>query len=152
GDAVQDVVVRVLDRSRRQQAVQVDDPDHTARGRVDAEDVVRLPDIGPDLSVDPFQLVQLAHRAAVQGDGDAARLGEGLGVEEAQGGRAVRQDQLRRVVGQAPAFARIVEAGNGLQVVGVPDEADAVVPGQGDEATVDLGQAFAEIFGGEFVL
>ncbi|MNQ99782.1 hypothetical protein D3C85_1155320 [compost metagenome] len=55
-------------------------------------------------------------------------------------------------MGQAPAFARIVEAGNGLQVGGVPDEADAVVPGQGDEAAVDLGQAFAEIFAGEFAL
>ncbi|MNE48239.1 hypothetical protein D3C80_1426890 [compost metagenome] len=49
-------------------------------------------------------------------------------------------------MGQAPAFALIGEASGLAQVVGVPDEADAVVPGQGDDAAADLGQALAEIF------
>uniref|UniRef100_A0A0N4ZGU8 LigA n=1 Tax=Parastrongyloides trichosuri TaxID=131310 RepID=A0A0N4ZGU8_PARTI len=150
GDAVQQVVERVLDLVSRQQTGQVDDADHLAGRRVDADDVVGLPDVGPDLAVDPFQLVELAQRAAVQGDGDTPCLGLGVEVEKAQGRRSVGQDQPRAVVGQPPAFPRIGEAGDGLQVVRTPDEADSVDPREGEDAAVLLGQAFAEILGIEF--
>ena len=68
-----------------------------------------MPDVGVDLAVNVFELVQLGDRGAAIFDVDVADLAESGGIEEAERRGAVAQDQVLAVLGEPPAFAVVVK-------------------------------------------
>ena len=72
-DAVEDVGLRALGRC--QQSTQIDVAGDAAGVRRDARDVIGLPDVGEDLALHVFELVQIAQRRAGSRHKDAPLLG-----------------------------------------------------------------------------
>ena len=70
--------------ARIEQAGQIDPAGDLPRLRRDARDALRLPDVGEDLALHEFELVELLDRQAVVLHGHAAGLLERLRIEEAQ--------------------------------------------------------------------
>src|SRR5690625_993694 len=94
GDAVQDIVGGVGQRvGPGTQTGQVDPADHFAAGRVDARDAMGQPDVGVDLTLDPFQFVDVFDGLAVGGDGDVTDLTQRVRIQNADGRRAVAHVQ-----------------------------------------------------------
>lgn len=113
--------------------------------RVDAQNIVGVPDVGPDLAVDVFELVESVDRDTVVVYPQAPNDGEIVGVEQAQGRAAVAHDQMRAVPGQPPALAGVVQPRHLFERIAVIDECDAGFPGQLVEAVIGERQAFAEV-------
>src|SRR5688572_3141588 len=128
-DAVQAVLV-VAPLAVGEQPPQVDDRDDVARLGIDAQDLVLVPDVGPDLALDPLELVELALRHARGAHAHAAADLQRLRVDEAQLVAARRRDQARAVGRQAPTFAFEGERADLLQVADGVDERDAFSPRQ----------------------
>ena len=85
-------------------------------------------------------------------DGDVAGLGEVGRVVEAEDGGAVAGDELGGGAGDAPAFAVVVELGEGAEGGAVVDEAGVGLPGPLDEVGAEVDDAFAEVLWGDFVV
>src|SRR3954452_16797374 len=103
GDAVEDGF-RSGAVGSRQQAGEVDPAEDFARSRRDAGDAVGVPDIGVDLAVDVLDLVDVVDGFSAVLHCQAADFLEGCGIEEAQGGGAVAEDEGLAILGEAPAF------------------------------------------------
>src|SRR5580658_4459270 len=95
----------------------------------DAGDAVGVPDVGVDLAVDELELVELGDGDAVVADGDTAEFVEGFGIEEAERGGAVGEDDAFAVLGEAPALAGIGEGAQQVEGRAVIDERDVALPG-----------------------
>ena len=134
-----------------EEAGAVDPVDDLAVFGVDAGDAVGVPDVGVDDAVDVFELVELVDEGGAVVDGDAAGLGEVGGIAEAEGGGAVAGDEFGGGAGDAPAFAVVVEGGEGAEGGAVEDEAGVGLPGPLDEVGAEVDDAFAEVLWGDFV-
>jgi hypothetical protein len=66
--------------------------DATGCGR-DAGYAVGVPDVRVDFAVDEFEFVELTDRLAAILDDDPAEFPEGIGIEEAEGGCTVAEDE-----------------------------------------------------------
>ena len=106
-----------------------------------------LPDVGEDLALHVFELVEPAHRPAAVLDDQRADLPQRLGIEQAQRAAvgAVAHDQARAVMREAPAFAGVAERALLLERLAVVDEPEARLPGQLDDAVLPDGDPLAEI-------
>jgi hypothetical protein len=132
---------------------EVDPGDDVAVLGGDAGNAVGVPDVGVDLAAglagDVFELVELVDGSRAFVDGDVAGLGEGVGVAEAEDGGTVAGDELFGGAGDAPAFAVVVELGEGAEGEAIEDEADVGLPGPLDEVGAPVDDAFAEVLGRE---
>ena len=99
--------------------------------------------------MDPFELVEIADRLALQRHRHPPPLGQRRRVEEAQLGRAVAHDDVGAVAGQAPAFALIGPFAELPQRGAVPAIAGAALPGDRDDLIAPIDDALAELGGGE---
>src|SRR3546814_20877051 len=81
--------------------------DLRARARVDPDDMGVVPDIGPDLALHIFQLVEPLHRTAVPCHRDPALLGQSFGVQEPQLRGAVAHDEAAPVLRQRSEERRV---------------------------------------------
>ena len=96
-----------------------------------------------------FELVEVGNRFSVFLYDDGADLLEGLRIEEAEGCAAVREDDVRGVVGQPPAFAAVGQCAQQAKAEAVINEGDVRLPGELDEGAAPVSEAFAEVLGVE---
>ena len=87
-------------------AVEVDPSQNFPGSRRNTNNLIALPDVCVDLTVNEFEFVQLINRMPrLIGDPNALRLFESSWIEKTQIGSAITHDQLRLIVRQAPSFA-----------------------------------------------
>ena len=127
--------------------------DFSGDGR-DARDAVRVPDVRVDFSAHIFELVELGNGRLAVFDHDAARYRECHGIEEAQCGGAVAQDEAAAVLRESPAFAVVVEGAQLAKTEAVIDKAGVRQPGELHECAAPVGEPFSKIFArnGNFLL
>ena len=125
--------------------VKVYDPfDHACR-RVDDDDLVGRVDVGPQLAVDPLQLVEEIDRHAFERHRRAFLAFERRRVERVDIGRAVRHVELLPVGGQSPAFAGVAELLDFLACFQVVDIGFVRLPRELVQLAVEQRDPFAEI-------
>jgi hypothetical protein len=115
--------------------------------QVDPRDPGRHPDVGEDLALHPFQLVELVDRPTIVGDVEPLLLAEARRVEDSQLSGAVAHPEVAAVLGQRPAFAGIGPAAFLAEVGAVPAEAGPALPGEADDVRAPIDDPLAEIFG-----
>src|SRR5271165_4265399 len=147
GNAVQDIRPSLHDVFWLEETGQVDGADHAAAARVDAHDPVRLPYVGIDLPLHPFQFIHVAQGLAVEGDLHSAGFLKRLGIEESKLRSSVAHDDLRAIARQSPPLTLVLELSLQLEGGKVEDEADVGLPRQTDEVSLPVDDAFAEILG-----
>src|SRR5271156_4687430 len=113
--------------------------------RRDAHDHVRVPDVGVNLAVDEFQLIETIDANIVFLNHDVANLLEGVGIAKAQRGAAVAGNYLLRRACHAPAFTGVGKLLDRLQSSAVEDEADVRLPCPLVNVRTPVDDAFAEI-------
>ena len=104
--------------------------------RSDPGDSVGLPDVRVDLAVDIFQFVQGLDRKLPIMHGNAANFLKRRRIPASNLRRAVAHENLTAVVGESPAFARIIESPDLLKRVPVVDETSMGLPGQLDDPLI----------------
>ena len=101
--------------------------------------------------MDEFEFIELGDRGSVIFDGDAAQFAEGYGIEKAEGGRAVGEDEAFAVLGEPPAFAGVGDSAEQAKAEAVVDQRDVVLPGELHQSAAPVGEAFGEVLGGHVV-
>jgi len=76
---------------------------------------------------------------------DVADFTKRRGVEETNGGGAVREDEVFAVGGEAPALAVVVQGAQQAEAEAVVDEDEVRLPGELDEGAAPRGEAFGKI-------
>jgi len=127
-----------------QQAAAVDGGSHLAVAGIDDEDGVGGIDIGPDLPVDVFKLVQITDRFPVEGD-LYGTLHVELPIHEIEAAGAVGGDELFAIGGDAPALAGVGIALQEFKRGGIIDEGDLVGPCEDVQLAVEHYAALAEV-------
>lgn len=117
-----------------------------------AGDALGLIDIGEDLAVDVFELVELVDGVGAVGDGESFLDGEILGAAEGELVAAVAHDEVGAVVSEAPAFALVGVGADGLEGVWLEDVGGGFLPGEDPELLADEGESLAEDGLGEWAL
>src|SRR6185437_12282626 len=130
---------------QRQKPRQIDPGNDRAGVRIDARYAIRLPDVGQNRPLKPFQLVELIYGPASSGHMDAAQFMQGLRIQDAQLRCAVAHDDLAVITGQRPTFTRILEMTLHRESVQVVDEADLRLPGQADQTIAPVGNTLTEV-------
>src|SRR5262249_45340106 len=103
---------------------------HSPALRINARDAVGLPDVGVDLSLNVFELIEFVDLAPVVLDPDNALHLEGVGVQEADLIRPVAHDQRTSIVREPPAFSRVIEPTDQVERVEVINESLLRLPSQ----------------------
>jgi hypothetical protein len=148
GDAVEySIAVRVL--NVRQEAGEVDPAKDVAGLRRDAGDAIGEPDIGEDLAMDVFELIELVDGLAMIADADGALDSEGGRIEKTQSGCAVAEDKLLAVLREAPALAGVVLHAQRRERGAVVEEGAVGLPGELDERVAPAGEALCEELRGD---
>src|SRR6056297_1161311 len=143
GDAIENIRIR-SPCAGWQKPRKVEAALHRARLRIDDDDVVGLPDIGPDTTVYPLEFIEPCLRSAVSGHGHGFFDVEGLRIEKSQRSRSIAVNELITVVGQAPAFPRQTEAPEKPQIIDAIHQAKPGAPGKLVDPVIELGYALAE--------
>lgn len=118
--------------------------DAAVRGRY-TRDPIGMPDVGVDLAVNVFKLVELCDGLAVVGDGKAANFLEGVGIEEAQNRAAVAEDERSGIVRETPAFTLVVEGAEEPEGQAIVNECGVRLPRELDECVLPIGKALPEV-------
>ena len=147
GDAVEDIGAVAF--PRREEAGEVDDAGDLAGLGIDADDVIRAPNVREDFAFDVFEFVEIHDRLAAICHANGVLGLQGFGIEETDLIGAVAHDERVAIGGKAPAFAGVGEfffLVEGLEVV---NETFLVLPGEVKDFAVEDGDAFAEILVGD---
>ena len=142
-DAVEDVLGGGSDRPA--DAGQIEPRGHPSRVRRDDGDAIGGPDVGVHLALHQLELIEFVDRLVAVLDDDASGLAQRLGIEKAEGRRAVAHDQATCVVRQSPPFAGVSEGPLQREGREVVHEADLGGVGQLDEPIFPVGQPLREV-------
>src|SRR5699024_3889062 len=128
----------------------IHDPSDLPSSRVDAVDLIALPDVGPDLVSPAVELVEHAGGLAAVCAVHAARGGQAFRVPEGQGAGTVAHHQLLSGGADSPALTVVVDLVQLLEGVGIPPECGVFLPRQlpygGVTVLIDVaGDPFAEV-------
>ena len=91
-------------------------------GRIYTQDKIGLPDIGPDFTIDIFQFIEITHRIAIEGNGDFPLRDKIFRIDKLKRCRSIAEDKFGTIIGQPPAFGRVVMGGKLLETVATIDE------------------------------
>src|ERR1700761_1054961 len=114
---------------RWKQATQINPGDHSAIAGIDARNPVRMPDIGINLSLDKFQLVELVYFRRAVLDHDVMGFLKRKRIAKAKGRRAIAGDDFPCGPRHSPALAAVGELLHRPEAEAVVDKADAGLPG-----------------------
>src|ERR1043165_9134796 len=130
---------------RAPQRAHVRDAVDAAAQRIDAQDAQGHEHVAVELALGELQFVQSLNIARLVGlDLHLARDREGFRIGEIERRAAVAENQAAAVVGEPPAFARVLH--RALELAGeVVDEHVVLGPGELEQLAVHDGQALAEI-------
>src|SRR3989338_7408486 len=109
---------------------EIDDACHRSALRIDADNLVGLPDVGLDFAVDVFEFVQIGDWISLPLHVHRALHCECLGIKELQFGCAIAEDQMGAVPGQPPTLRRIIVRCDGLERLEIVHKDDVGLPGQ----------------------
>src|SRR5580704_9853324 len=107
---------------------QIDPRQHLTRARVDASDPRGMPDVGENLSVDVFELVQVRDCYVSCIHFECSYCFERSWIDELQFVRPVAQNQRRVVMCQTPAFGFVVKLSDSAKGAQVVDESNLRQP------------------------
>src|SRR5439155_18776417 len=102
-------------------------------------------DIRVNLAADVLQLIELRYRFALVVHVQMSDFLESLEIPEIERGRAIAHDQPLAVLGDAPAFSRVVEGTDLPERRAVIHEADLGLPGQLNQVVLPKNKSFAEV-------
>ncbi len=144
GNAVEHVIRRAAGAIAID-AGKVDHADDLARVGIDAGDLFLAPDVGKNFAIYVFQLVELIDGFAIPRDAERAGGFHGAGIDDANLGAAVAEEEKFPVIAQPPTLAGVGEIFFPIERLGVVDESGLVLPCQLIDEAMEHREAFAKI-------
>src|SRR5262245_29775821 len=125
-------------------AGEIDPAQNSAVNRRNARDAIRLPDVRVDLASYPLQFVQLCYGSGAILHRNPSDFFQRGAIPNADIGGTIAHVNLFAVVGEAPAFAGIVEAAQHLKAGFVVNESGLRLPGQLQNLLIQDGDTLTE--------
>src|SRR5262249_3826030 len=125
-------------------AAEIDPAQNSSVNRRNARDAIRLPDVGVDLASYPLQFVQLCNRSGTILHGNPTDFFQRGAIPDADVGGTIAHVNLFAVVGEAPAFAGIVEAAQHPKAGFVVNESGLRLPRQLQNLLIQDGDPLTE--------
>src|SRR5690606_19256048 len=113
------------------------------------QDVIHLPHVGINLTVDDLQLVQRVHGSSAVRHRHSPDLPQSLRVEKSQRRRAVAHHQTILQTREPPAFPWIAESPLQSERLEVVHETDVGAPGELHQLPTPVRKSFREVLWGD---